>query len=519
MRRRWLKPLRVGIALVFLAGLTAAFVDFRGMMPARLSHWLAAVQFTPSLLALGSGPLAWLIFAGLMGITLGFGRVYCSTVCPLGLLQDVVARMAAALRPRRRLLPPAPPSRWLRYGLLAATVVTIAGGAGSIAYTHADPYSNFGRIMSGLARPLLVTLNNALVTPAAALGMESFYRVVPPWPNLAGLGPALLALLVIVSLAVWRERIYCNTLCPVGTVLGLLARGAAYRLSLDSSACTKCAECLRHCKAQCIDLRTGTIDAARCVGCFNCVAACPEHGVGYRLAWTRPSAAPAASDPRRRAFLARAGTTLVAALGVERLWAAVPAGPAKSSESGAICPPGAAGDWRFVERCTACQLCVSACPTQVLQPALLEYGFGVAGLMKPRLDYSAAYCNFDCRRCAEVCPDGALVLLPLAEKQVTRIGLARLDVEKCIVKTKGTDCAACSEHCPTKAVDTIPYGANLRLPQVNNDLCIGCGACEFACPAQPKKAIIVAGQRRHDRAARQVEGKANDPRKQADFPF
>jgi ferredoxin len=147
----------------------------------------------------------------------------------------------------------------------------------------------------------------------------------------------------------------------------------------------------------------------------------------------------------------------------------------------------------------------------------LEYG--VIGLMKPRLDYSAAFCNFDCRRCAEVCPDGAITRLGLADKQVTRLGLARLDLEKCIVKTKGTDCAACSEHCPTKAVDTVPSGENLRLPQVNDELCIGCGACEYACPARPEKAILVAGHRRHERAVRRIEGKARDPRTRNDFPF
>jgi ferredoxin len=323
---------------------------------------------------------------------------------------------------------------------------------------------------------------------------------------------------------VWRERIYCNTLCPVGTVLGLLARGAAFRLTLDRSACTKCAECLRACKAQCLDLRAGTIDASRCVACFNCVTACPEQGVGYRFAWTRrsavpaPSAAPPASGPSRREFMAATVSTLAVAAGAGRLLAApgaVP--PLPQNYSRAISPPGAAGVDRFLERCTACQLCVSACPTHVLQPAFLEYGF--AGFMKPRLDYTAAFCNFDCQRCAEVCPDGALTVLGLADKQVTRIGRAQLDLEKCIVKTKGTDCAACSEHCPTKAVDTVPYGENLRLPQVNDELCIGCGACEYACPALPRKAIVVAGQRQHERAVRRVEEKARDPRKRNDFPF
>jgi ferredoxin len=524
MRRRHLKPLRVGIALVFLAGLTAAFVDFRGLVPAAAGHWLAAVQFTPALFALGTGTAALVVGIAIVGVTLAFGRVYCSTVCPLGLLQDAVARITAWLRPRRRLRPFARGGVGLRYGVLAAVVLAFAGGAGGIAGAYADPYSNFGRIASGLFRPLLAAANNALVTPATALGFQALYRVVPPWPGPAVFGAALLLLGLVTGLAAWRGRIYCNTLCPVGTVLGLLARGAAFRLTLDRSACTKCAECLRACKAQCLDLRTGTIDAARCVACFNCITACPEQGVGYQFAWIRRSAAPApvitppAAGPSRREFMATGISALAAAMGAGRLVAAPAAGGwAPQNFSRAISPPGATSVDRFLERCTACQLCVSACPTHVLQPASLEYG--LAGFMKPRLDYAAAFCNFDCRRCGEVCPTGAISRLALEDKQLTRIGLAQLDLDHCIVKTMGTDCAACSEHCPTKAVDTIPYGDNLRLPQVTADLCIGCGACEYACPALPKKAIAVGGRRRHELAVRRVEGKATDPRARGGFPF
>ena len=294
MRRRHLKPLRVVVALVFLAGLTAAFVDFRGIVPARLAHWLAVVQFTPALLALGTGGAALLIFAGLIGVTLAFGRVYCSTVCPLGLLQDAIARLAGWVRPRRRPLLFRRESTGVRYSVLAATIATLIG-ASAIAYSHVDPYSNFGRMASGLFRPLLVAANNALVTPANALGFQTLYRVAPPWPGPAVLLPALFVLGLVAGLAVWRERIYCNTLCPVGTVLGLLARGAAFRLTWDRAACTKCTRCLHVCKAQCLDLRAGMIDASRCVACFNCLAVCPENGISYRFAWGRSGTAPAGS--------------------------------------------------------------------------------------------------------------------------------------------------------------------------------------------------------------------------------
>ncbi|HVZ63855.1 MAG TPA: 4Fe-4S dicluster domain-containing protein [Lacunisphaera sp.] len=519
MRRRGLKILRVALAAVVFAGLAAAFLDFRGLVPAPLAHWLAAIQFVPALVVLATGGAA-VAAVVIVVATLAFGRVYCAVVCPLGIAQDVIGWIARAFHLRRRLLPFARANNGLRYGVLVATLATLAVGGASIASSHTDPYSNFGRVVSGLFRPVIVAANNALVTPATALGFAGLYRVNPPWPAPAILWPALVVLVLVTALAVWRGRIYCNTLCPVGTVLGLMAGRSAFRLRLDRSACSKCAECLRTCKAQCIDLRAGAIDASRCVACYNCIDACAQHGIAYRWSWGRDTAGPvrvALPDLGRRAFLANGSVAIATAAGANRLLAGSGPGADEGKSSRAICPPGAGGIDRFVERCTACQLCVSACPTHVLQPALGEYGF--PGFMKPRLDYTAAFCNFDCQRCAEVCPAGAIARQTLAAKQVTRIGLARLDLDQCIVKTKGTDCAACSEHCPTKAVDTVPYGDGLRLPQVTDDLCIGCGACEYACPALPHKAIKVTGRRWHEVAVKRMEGKARDPRKGGGFPF
>lgn len=520
MRRRGLKFLRVAVAGVMFAGLTAALVDFRGAVPVSVGYGLASVQFVPSALAMSAGAalaLAWVI---ILAVTLAVGRVYCSVICPLGIYQDIVARLAGWVRRKKSLLPFRPEFKWVRPLFFWGTVAGIAVGGAGLTLSLVDPYSLFGRMASDLFRPLVTLGNNALVGLAGNLGFEQLYRVNLPWAGVGALALPVALLLVVTGMSAWRGRLYCNTICPVGTLLGFVSVRSAFRLAIDPHACRKCGDCLRECKAQCIDLRAGTIDASRCVGCYNCIDACHELGIGHRWSWGRPGPAfrpSTAADPTRRVFLATTVATLAAA-GVRRLDAAEAAAQARPANfSAAICPPGTESVDRFLDRCTACHLCLSICPTHVLQPAFLEYGW--QGLMKPRLDYSASFCNFDCRRCLEVCPDGAISALGLAEKQVTRIGLAQLDVELCIVKAQGTDCAACSEHCPTKAVDTVPYGANLRLPQMNNDLCIGCGACEFACPAQPKKAIIVAGQRRHDRAERKVEEKAKDPRGKSDFPF
>lgn len=524
------------MALVISSGLTAALVDFRGIIPVPVGHWLASFQFVPSSVALTTGAALSLACLVIVGTTLAFGRVYCSTICPLGVLQDVVARVAGWIGGRGSRFPYARPQTWLRQLVLWGAVAGLAADWTGFTLSLIDPYSNFGRIASDIFRPLAALANNALVGLFHAVGIHAIYRVEPPWAAAAALcQPALLMILIIVMVAL-RGRLYCSTLCPVGTLLGLFSRRAAFRLGIDRAACRKCGDCLRVCKAQCIDLRTTAIDFSRCVACYNCIGACPDHGIRYHYVWARPapmgraaarSAAPA--DLPRRAFVAQLATASTSLLGVASLAALErqdsPANGARRNgersdepePSRAICPPGAVSVDRFMDRCTACHLCISACPTHVLQPALAEYGF--AGLMLPRLDFTRAACSYTCRICAEVCPDGAIQRLDLADKQLTRIGEAHLDEDKCIVKTKGTDCAACSEQCPTQAVTMVPHDGHLRFPQLNRDLCIGCGGCEFACPVQPQKAISVTGYRRHGRAKKALEKKAALPAPTGDFPF
>lgn len=507
--RRWLKPLRVALALVFLAVLTAAFLDFRGVVPASLAHWFASAQLGPAALAATTGGIAALVtLAVLLVLTLLCGRVYCSVVCPLGILQDVVAR----LRPRRRKpLHFAPEQRALRYGFLAVLLIGTASGFVGLSLTLLDPYSHFGRIVATLARPLIVATNNALVPAAQALGSQALYRVPLP-ASVAGVVVFAFATAALVAaLAVLRGRLYCNTVCPVGTVLGLVSRVSAFRLAIDRSACTKCADCLRACKAQCIDLRSGQVDASRCVACANCLGACTHRGIGYRFAWRRADTPADAPNLERRTLVAAA--LLLPPLAATKL--AEPTAP--TPRRAPVAPPGARSTAQLLDRCTGCQLCVSECPTHVLTPTVFDYGWG--GLSKPRLDFERAFCNFDCRRCGEVCPTGAITLLDLADKRLTSLGTAKFEQKRCIVETDGTDCAACSEHCPTKAVDTVPFRQNLRLPQVKEELCIGCGACEFACPVRPERAITVSARAEHTRAKKAVEAKPSLPKPTGDFPF
>ena len=550
MRRHWLKYTRAALAVAVLAVLTAAFVDFRSFVPDELSHAFASVQFVPAAIALATGASLTTAAVVILVATLAFGRVYCSVLCPLGLLQDAIARIAGWLRRKPALLRYVRPSTWVRQTFLWATIAGIASGWAGLTLTLLDPYSNFGRIASILFRPVVTVVNNWIVGPANAAGLDALYRVPPQWAAVGALALPAAMLLLVAVLAARRGRLYCNTICPVGTLLGLCSGLGAWRLEIDQARCRKCGDCLRVCKAQCIDLRSGTIDNSRCVACYNCIDACDELGIHHRFKWRRaakPAATPLAPKPRptpssgqpssaipspdRRAFIAGTAAALTAASGVGALLfaqTAVPGNAATESDDGPpetprrfgpapISPPGSAGVARFLDRCTACQLCVSACPTHVLQPAFLEYGF--AGIMKPRLDFNQSFCNFECHRCSEVCPDGAILPLALEDKKLTRLGVAHIDYRKCIVKAHGTDCAACSEHCPTQAVSTVPYGNNLRLPTMHPELCIGCGACEYACPVRPTRAITIKAHAVHSRAERKIEAPATAPIKNDDLPF
>jgi ferredoxin len=140
-----------------------------------------------------------------------------------------------------------------------------------------------------------------------------------------------------------------------------------------------------------------------------------------------------------------------------------------------ISPPGSISVDHFSSRCTACHLCISSCPTQVLFPSFLDYG--IAGIFQPKMNYTASYCNFDCVICGQVCPTGAILPLDINIKKQVQIGKAYFAKDDCIVVTKKRDCGACSEHCPTKAVKMVPYEQRLVVPEVDDKICIGCGAC------------------------------------------
>jgi ferredoxin len=331
-------------------------------------------------------------------------------------------------------------------------------------------------------------------------------------------------------MALFWGRQYCNTLCPVGTLLGLLSRFSFFRIRLNSATCIACKRCERVCRGGCLDISVKTVDASRCVACFDCLAICPNASLTYRpvLAVSQETQ----PDPSRRKFLlgtaSTAGAVVLTGLFLRPFakpllsWKVVPRSQRQPLQDNLvpIVPPGAKSIARFAAACTGCHLCVSVCPTHVLQPTGPEYG--LQGVLQPTMDYRAGYCDYDCTRCGEVCPTHAIEPLPLDAKRRTQIGTVKLIEDRCIVYDRKEECGACVEVCPTHAVYGEEIGGLLH-PHTKTEHCIGCGRCENVCPVNPA-AIFVEGMSEHAWAEPpfyrdRPEADATDQKKSQEFPF
>ena len=524
---RRLRNLRIWVSLVFLFLISLIFLDPVQWISQRFINVVIWPQLVPSLLSFSvSASLIASAFLLFILLTALFGRIYCSSVCPLGTLQDIfswVHRRFFAQKPLKF----ARARNILRYTILILVIVSFFAGF-SILLNLLDPYSNYGRIMSNLGRPLVLKSSNGL---AGLLEQQDIFWL--PKSNFKGHRTASIAFasgfLLLIGWMSWSSgRLYCNTICPVGALLGIFSRFSLFRISLDKQACNSCGQCSKVCKAQCIDVKSKEVDFSRCVTCYNCLDVCPSNGVMYNLNRIKSEPVddfhPDKGNQTRRNILK--AVFLFSAFASLRAFATRVTGGEKPTEIPEdkklfATPPGSLSHEHFNRNCTACHLCVSVCPTQVLQPSFLQYG--LQGFMQPFMDYHAGFCNFECDLCGQVCPTNAIQELEPEQKKLTQVGVAHFIKENCVVYTDNTDCGACSEHCPTKAVNMVPYQNDinplLTIPEVDDKICIGCGACEYACPTKPYRAIFVDGNAIHKLADKPVQEEIILIETEEDFPF
>ena len=444
-----LRKIRLTLAILFFTLITLLFFDFTGTMHAWFG-WMAKIQFLPAVLALNVGVIVLLI-----ALTLVLGRVYCSVICPLGVFQDVISWISGRRKKKKYRFSWSPAKSWLRYSVLALFILALIAGIGSLVALLA-PYSSYGRIASNLFAPVYHWGNNLLAYVAERADSYTFYETDVWMKSLPTFIIAVLTFIIIGVLA-WRNgRTYCNTICPVGTILGFLSRFSLLRITIDTDKCNACGRASSSGGVEGASRRS-FLSATAVLAVTSAIHA-QEKKVDGGLAVIEDKKVPKRATP--------------------------------------IVPPGALSARDFARHCTACQLCVSACPNGVLRPST-----DLTRLMQPEMSYERGYCRPECTRCSEVCPAGAIRPITVAEKSSTRIGHAVWIKQNCIPLTDGVDCGNCARHCPSGAILMIPSDSNdpgsVKIPVINAERCIGCGACENLCPARPFSAIYVEGHTMH----------------------
>lgn len=513
---------RIAGALFFVL-ITLLFLDFTGTIHLWFG-WLARIQLVPAILAVNI-----VIIVALVLLTILFGRIYCSVVCPLGVMQDGISFVSGRRKGKKNRFRYSKAISWLRYSVLGVFIVALIARIPAI-FGLIEPYSAYGRIASNIFAPLYRWGNNLFAWFAERVDSYAFYSTDVWIKSWVVFGIAVITLVVLAILA-WRNgRTYCNTICPVGTFLGFLSRFSFFQPTFDKEKCTKCGVCERNCKSSCIDSKAMVIDQSRCVTCFNCIDKCKFGAMKYQSrAFGKKEAQPVSTintTKKDKTVVAdqattteslasqneNGGLTRSAFLSIAGLFAfthtikaqqlKVDGGLAEIEDKKRpdrktpIAPPGAKSLRNMNTHCTACQLCVSACPNHVLRPSEK-----LSTLMQPEMSYEKGYCRPECSECAQVCPNDVITLTSLAEKSSIAIGQAVWIKENCIVNTDEVQCTTCQRHCPTGAIQLVARDPgnekSLKIPVVDKEMCIGCGACEYLCPARPFSAIYVEGYVRH----------------------
>ena len=512
--RIMLKKIRVTLAWIFWIGITLLFLDFTGVLHHYLG-WMAKVQFLPAVLALNVA-----VIVGLVLLTLVFGRVYCSVICPLGVFQDGISHLRASRS--KKPFQYHKEMKILRYGVWVLFVACLIAGV-HVVVTLLAPYSAYGRLVQNLLQPVYLWGNNLLAKLSEHWGSYAFYTEEVWVTSAASLVISIVTLLVVGFLAWKKGRVYCNSICPVGTTLSFLSRFAMFRPMIDTHKCKHCTACELHCKAECIEITKDSahIDHSRCVDCFNCIDQCKFGALKYRYAWKKadaPSAAFARTGSRsdaeegasassnsnsRRAFMT--GTAIAVGAAALKGIEARAQEAAKKVDGGftdvlpkqapersiPVTPPGSRSVKHFFQHCTGCQLCVTDCPNNVLRPSGdLEH------LMQPEMSFEKGFCRPECTRCSELCPAGAIQRITPEQKTEYHVGTAQVNVDLCLEATGRSKCGKCAQVCPTGAIALVPEG-DFRRPAVAEEVCIGCGKCEYLCPVRPISAIVINGKEVH----------------------
>jgi polyferredoxin len=474
---------------------------------------LAAVANALSVRALYRG-LLWSLV--ILIPTFFLGRFFCGWICPLGSMNHFFGSLKSERKRGRQRLESNHYRPWqkLKYYILAGLLVSAL----------------FGGLLAGLMDPISLTVRSLAMGVLPGLNyafnsvLDALYRTqVAPLRFTAdavhflfkdtllsfkqpyfrqGLALAVIfAAIMILNLRF--TRFWCRVLCPLGALLGAASRWSILGLEKRQESCTDCNRCELDCQGGDDPMPGRAWRKAECHLCFNCVGDCPEAGIRFRF-FPGQSEAVEGPELQRRRLVAGLATGAVL-LPVLR---STP-GFATTRDPRLIRPPGALDEDSFLARCIRCGECMKVCPNNALQPSWLEAG--LEGMWSPVLVPRIGYCEPTCVLCSQVCPTGAIWEITQSEKlgesrgersgMPIRIGTAFYDRGRCLPWAMARECIVCEEWCPTspkaiyllpaQVIDSSGQERSVRQPYVDPEKCIGCGACEYACPVQDQPAVYV----------------------------
>lgn len=452
--------------------------------------------------------------------TLFLGRFFCGWICPMGTLQHFIGSWKSESKRGKQRIESNRYKRWQTIKYVVLLTGLVAAAFGSMVIGWLDPFSLLVRSIGLSLLPAFNYLARAVLTPMEA----SHFAVIRTAGGIIHtvLGAFLLEFrqvrftqsiflgvlfLAILALSLRVTRFWCRSICPLGALLGAVSRWSVLGLHKDPERCNNCNRCLLHCQGGDDPIGGAPWRKSECLTCMNCVGSCPDHALQFRFFRPHSGIAREVASPdlgRRRTLTGiAAGAVAVPLLRANT-------GLGKGRDERLLRPPGALDEPDFLSRCIRCGECMKVCPNNSLQPTLAEAG--LEGLWTPTLVPRIGYCEPSCVLCSEVCPTGAIwqitpkekgwvVGVGAAQNQPIRLGTAFYDRGRCLPWAMAIDCIVCEEWCPVspkaiyveeaEVVDSSGATKKLKQPRVDPSRCVGCGACEYACPLQDRPAVYV----------------------------
>ena len=428
-------------------------------------------------------------------VTFILGRVACGWVCPLGSVQQFFSYLFKKTKLHKPKLIQDSRLAW-KYYILAFILVSTIFTLDLVGLF--DPLSFLYRSFATAIAPVLNHSFDALIGLIYKVNISALGDPLAQFSENLTINSIFYQGLFIgfifigfILLNLSRERFWCRYICPLGAMLGLMARWNVLKLKINEKKCIDCNLCNIQCQTLASPYPEEKWKSSECVYCFTCTSICPTSAMEFSVKPKPESIKNIDVKRRKLIFASLLGIFVVPFFRISP--------PSKRASPKLIRPPGALPEEKFLQKCVKCGMCMKACPTNALQPALTEAG--LEGIWTPVLVPKVGYCEYYCSLCSQVCPTGAIKELTIEEKIKVKIGLAWVNKNRCIPYVLGTPCIVCEEHCPTspKAIKFVK--TEIKLPDgtiktpagpvIKTELCIGCGICETKCPVVDQPAIYV----------------------------